>query len=43
MDEKKDSMMKIINEIRFKLEVFWIDHPLAICFWLGFIVGVLVV
>jgi hypothetical protein len=32
-------MMKIINEIRFKLEIFWIDHPLAVCFWLGVIVG----
>ena len=32
-------MMKIINEIRFKLEILWIDHPLAISFWLGVIVG----
>ena len=33
--------MGIINEIRFKLELLWIDHPHKIMFGLGLIVGLL--
>lgn len=32
-------MMNFINELRFKLEVLWIDHPHKIMFSLGFIIG----
>ena len=27
----------MINELRFKLEIFWIDHPRKISFVAGFI------
>ena len=35
------TVMGIINEIRFKLELLWIDHPHKIMFGLGLIVGLL--
>ncbi len=31
--------MNFINELRFKLEIIWIDNPYKIMFGLGFIVG----
>ena len=31
-----------INEIRFKLEVLWIDHSRKIVFGLGLIIGLLI-
>jgi hypothetical protein len=31
--------MNIINELRFKLEIMWIDHSRKISFVLGFILG----
>ena len=32
-------MMKWIDEMRFKLEILWIDHPHLIMFMIGFITG----
>ena len=32
-------MMNFINDLRFKLEILWIDHPHKIMFGLGFIIG----
>ena len=31
--------MNLINEIRFKCEIMWIDHSHKICFVLGFALG----
>tara|TARA_R110000796_G_scaffold7236_1_gene25000 strand:- start:647 stop:751 length:105 start_codon:yes stop_codon:yes gene_type:complete len=33
--------MKIIDELRFKLEILWIDHPFKITFCAGLILGLL--
>jgi hypothetical protein len=33
----------MINELRFKLELMWIDHSRKISFVLGFIIGVLLI
>ena len=33
--------MNMINEIRFKLEILWIDHSRKICFVSGIILGLL--
>ena len=35
-------MIKYIDEIRFKIEVFCIDHPLFVAFSIGFILGGLI-
>ena len=32
-------MMNFINDLRFKLELLWIDHSHKIMFGLGFIIG----
>jgi len=31
--------MNLINELRFKCEILWIDHSRKICFGLGLVVG----
>jgi len=31
--------MNIINELRFKCEIMWIDHSRKICFVAGLVVG----
>jgi hypothetical protein len=31
--------MNYINELRFKLEILWIDHSRKICFLTGLIIG----
>jgi|TARA_R110000824_G_scaffold346448_1_gene533291 hypothetical protein len=35
-------MMKYIEAIRFKIEVLCTDHPLALAFGAGFILGALI-
>jgi len=32
----------MINELRFKLEILWIDHSRKICFATGIILGALI-
>jgi len=36
-------MIEIIDKIRFRLEILWIDHPQIICFFVGFAVGGMVI
>ncbi len=36
-------MIDYINNLRFKLEVFWIDHPHLIMFSLGFVLGAIII
>jgi mannose/fructose/N-acetylgalactosamine-specific phosphotransferase system component IIC len=38
----KLTMMDFINKLRFKIEVFCIDHPLIVAFGAGFILGGLI-
>ena len=35
-------MMYYINELRFKIECFCIDHPILVPFFVGFILGALI-
>ena len=36
-------MIEIIDKIRFRLEILWIDHPQIICFFVGFAIGGMVI
>ena len=36
-------MIEIIDKIRFRLEVLWIDHPQIICFVVGILVGGMII
>jgi len=36
-------MIEIIDKIRFKLEILWIDHPQIICFVVGILVGGMII
>ena len=36
-------MIEIIDKIRFRLEILWIDHPQIICFSVGFAIAGMVI